>query len=90
MMGVVDKVSVFFPAHPKCQRALDKSIEENQPESTVSKLKDLCHTRWVQRIDALHVSSLSTTPLWLAWKEFVVMAQAFSPQMLSLMLGVYN
>ena len=55
MMGVVDRVSVFFAAYPKRQRALEKSIAETQPESTVSKLKDLCQTRWIQRIDALHI-----------------------------------
>ena len=42
MMGVVDRVSVFFAAHPKRQRALEKSIAKTQPESTVSKLKELC------------------------------------------------
>ena len=36
VMGVVDRVSVLFAAHPKCQRALEKSIAETQPESTVS------------------------------------------------------
>lgn len=47
MMGVVNKVYTFFDAHPKRQRALDRAIEENQPESVISKLKDLCRTRWV-------------------------------------------
>ena len=55
MMGVADRVYVFFAAHPKRQNALDKAIEEAQPGSSVSKLKDLCHTRWIQRIDALHI-----------------------------------
>ena len=55
MMGVVDRVYVFFGAHPKRQNALDKAIEEAQPGSSVSKLKDLCRTRWIQRIDALHI-----------------------------------
>ena len=55
MMGVVDRVSVFFGAHPKRQRALEKAITDNQPDSTVSKLKDLCRTRWIQRIDALNI-----------------------------------
>ena len=55
MMGVVDRVSVVFAAHPKRQRALEKSIAETQPESTVFKLKDLCRTRWIQRIDALQI-----------------------------------
>ena len=55
MMGVVDRVSVFLAAHPKRQRALQKSIAETQPESTVSKLKDLCRTKWIQHIDAQHI-----------------------------------
>ena len=55
MMGVVGRVYVFFAAHPKCQRALDKVISETQPESSITKLKDLCRTRWIQRIDSLQV-----------------------------------
>ena len=55
MIGIVDKVSLFFSAHPKRQRALEKSITETKPGSNVTKLKDLCRTRWIQRIDALHI-----------------------------------
>ena len=43
---------VFFAAHPKRQTAL---IAETKPESSITKLKDLCRTRWIQRIDALQV-----------------------------------
>ena len=53
MMGTVEKVSAFYAAHPKRQRALEKAISDTQPESSVQKLKDLCRTRWVQRLDAL-------------------------------------
>ena len=53
MMGVIDRVHVFFDAHPKRQRALEKAIAETQPESRITKVKDLCRTRWIQRIDAL-------------------------------------
>ena len=53
MMGVVNKVWIFFSAHPKRQRKLEEAIETTQPESKIKKLKDLCRTRWVQRIDAL-------------------------------------
>ena len=55
MMGVVGRVFQFFAAHPKRQRALEKAIADTQPASTVHKLKDLCRTRWVQRIDAMEV-----------------------------------
>ena len=44
MMGVVDKVFKLFSAHPKRQMALERAISQTQPESSVHKLKDLCHT----------------------------------------------
>lgn len=53
MIGIVNRVSTFFFAHPKRQRKLEKAIETTQPESSVRKLKDLCRTRWIERIDAL-------------------------------------
>ena len=52
MIGVVNRLYVFFFAHPKCQKKLEEAIHNTQPESTVKKLKDLCRTRWVERIDA--------------------------------------
>ena len=54
MIGVVNQVSIFFSAHPKRQKKLEEVIENTQPESSVHKLKDLCRTRWIERIDALN------------------------------------
>lgn len=54
MMGVIE-VYQFFAVPPKRQRVLEQAIAETQPSSKVQKLKDLCRTRWVQRIDALQV-----------------------------------
>jgi hypothetical protein len=65
MMGVVGRVYQFFDAHPKRQRALEEAIQDTQPASRVLKLKDICRTRWVQRIDSieffrlLHQSSVA-------------------------------
>ena len=57
MIGTVNKVLIFFSAHPKRQRKLEDSIDKTLPAGTlpprVKKLKDLCRTRWVERIDAL-------------------------------------
>ena len=53
MIGVVNRVSTFFFAHPKRQSKLEEAIQNTQPESKVHKLKDLCRTRWVERIDAI-------------------------------------
>ena len=52
MMGVVGRVYQFFTAHPKRQGAFEKAITDCQPSSTSQKLKDMCRTRWIQRIDA--------------------------------------
>ena len=54
-MNVVESIYHFFAAYPKRQRAFEDSISETQPSSTIHKLKDLCRTRWIQRIDALSV-----------------------------------
>ena len=53
MIGIVNRVSIFFSAHPKRQRKLEEAIDNTQPQSKVHKLKDLCRTRWIERIDAL-------------------------------------
>ena len=53
MIGVVNRVSNFFSAHPKPQYKLEKAIETTQPASSLHKLKDLCRTRWIERINAL-------------------------------------
>ena len=53
MIGIVNKVSTFFFAHPKWQRKLEEAIQTTQPTFSVLKLKDLCRTRWIEQIDAL-------------------------------------
>ena len=55
MMGVIKTVYQFFAAHPKRQTTLEKAISDTHPTSKVHKLKDMCRTRWVQRIDAIQV-----------------------------------
>ena len=50
MIGVINKVSLFFQAHPKRQRKLEEAIESTL---SVPKLKDLYRTRWIERIDAV-------------------------------------
>ena len=50
MVGVVNRL-IF--AHPKRQNKLEEAIHNTQPESKVTKLKDFCRTRWIERIDAL-------------------------------------
>ena len=55
MVGVVGKVYHFLAAHPKRQRAFEAAISQRQPSSSSQKLKDMCRTRWIQRIDAVVV-----------------------------------
>ena len=51
-MSVIEKVFMLYSAHPKRQRALEDAIKSVQPHVTIHMVKDLCQTRWVQRIDA--------------------------------------
>ena len=53
MIGVINRVSVFFSAHSIRQRKLEEATDQAQAGSAVKKLKDLCHTWWVKRIDAM-------------------------------------
>ena len=53
MIGVVNQLYIFFFAHPKRQKKLENAIHSTKLDSKVQKLKDLCRTRWIKRIDAL-------------------------------------
>ena len=46
------EISRFFQYSAKRQRLLDKAIECAESSSRAKKLKDVCRTRWVQRIDS--------------------------------------
>ena len=62
MIGVVKQLSIFFFARPKHQKKLQEAVQNTQPESNVLKLKDLCRTRWIERIDALgHIKKLDSS-----------------------------
>ena len=47
MMGTVTELANYFNFSPKRQSYLDSKIVELYPKSKVSKLKDLCRTRYV-------------------------------------------
>ena len=50
MIGVVNHVSNFSLLIAN-DRKLKEATESTQPESSVQKLKDLCQTWWIERID---------------------------------------
>ena len=54
MIGVVNRVYLFFSAHPKCQKNLEETIAKYQPDSSIHKLKDLCPTHWIEQIDVFN------------------------------------
>lgn len=53
MMGTLERIAYYFDGHPKRQTALDHAIDLSAVESKKHKLKNVCRTRWVQRIEAL-------------------------------------
>lgn len=55
-MGTADQVVKFFEYSPKKQKVLEEMIENAITcQSTRTKLKELCRTRWVERHDAFAV-----------------------------------
>ena len=59
MIGIVKQLSIFFFALPKYQKKLEDAIQNTQPQCNVLKLKDLCRTRCIERIEALdHIKKL--------------------------------
>ena len=54
LFSMIDKVYKFFDNHPKRQYTLN-TFCETERSMTSGKLKSLCRTRWLQRIDAFHI-----------------------------------
>jgi len=53
--GVISEIAKFFNYSPKRQHFFEHIIDTESPNETKKKLKDLCKTRWVQRIDSYTV-----------------------------------
>jgi len=53
MMGSIQKVSSIFSNSPKKQNLLEKVILQNKPLTDIKVLKDVCRTRWLERIDSM-------------------------------------
>ena len=54
-MGTMHGICNFFKFSPKRESLLLAKIEELCPESSHTKLKDICKTRWVQCLDSMEV-----------------------------------
>ena len=48
----IGDIARFFKFSAKRQRLLDKAMFHVNTESTAKKLKDVCRTRWIQRVDS--------------------------------------
>lgn len=53
--SVISEVSKFFNYSPKRQHFFENVLDEVSPNEQKKKLKDVCRTRWVQRIDSYTV-----------------------------------
>ena len=53
--GLVSEIAKFFNYSPKRQHFFEHVVEAEAPNESKKKLKDLCRTRWVQRIDSYSV-----------------------------------
>ncbi len=50
--GTISEIAKFFNYSPKRQHFFEKIIDSSADSSNITKLKDLCKTRWIQRIDS--------------------------------------
>ena len=55
MMGTMHELTNFFRFSRKRESLLLDKIEEVCPQSSHTKLKEICKTRWVQRLDSMEV-----------------------------------
>ena len=52
MAGTITELSQFFNDSPKWQRCLEKVISVDQLDLQRTKIRNLCHTHWVERHEA--------------------------------------
>ena len=50
--GLISEIAKCFNSSPKRQKFFERVIEVEAPNGSKNKLKNLCRTRWVQRIDS--------------------------------------
>ena len=65
----IKDISYFFNFCESRQQMLDRNIEEYSPDSSKRKLKDICRTRWVERIEGLDVFYELFVPLFHTFQE---------------------
>ena len=53
MMANVTKVNDYFDKSPKRMQFFQRNLKESLPEVQYTRIKDVCRTRWVERIDGL-------------------------------------
>ena len=54
-MAKIKAISDFFRNSEQRQLVFTKYVDEFNPNSPKNKLKDVCRTRWIERIDGLQL-----------------------------------
>ena len=67
----IGEISRFFSFSPKRQQLLEKAIDKVDPTPRAMKLKDVCRTRWVERIEAYATFLDLLVPLHLSLEAMV-------------------
>ena len=68
-MTQVKELSYFFNNSQNRQIAFEKNVLEYSPDSKKKKLKDVCRTRWVERVDGMDVFEELFVPIFFTLKE---------------------
>ena len=64
MMENIKAISDFFRNSEQRQRVFTKYVDEFNPNSPKDKLKDVCRTRWIERIDGLQLFVTLFPSIW--------------------------
>jgi len=64
MFEQVRKISEFFKYSEQRQRVFEEFVAQFNPDSSKVKLKDVCKTRWIERIDGLQMFVSLFPSIW--------------------------
>ena len=68
--SVISEIAKFFNYSPKRQHFFEYIISQNSVDRNISKLKKLCKTRWIERIDA-YATFFELYPSIISTLEFI-------------------
>ncbi|XP_057290939.1 52 kDa repressor of the inhibitor of the protein kinase-like [Hydractinia symbiolongicarpus] len=87
-MSKIKEISYFFNFSQKRQQLLEKNVIQYCPNSDKSKLKDVCRTRWIERIDGMEVFQELYVAIYVTLDDMFIVSVVVTRNVLALTHGV--